>query len=277
VSEPRPAVVFDINVYIDAVIGPHTSWPLLDEVPPTTDNPAADCLSIAFDAEAFRLVTSPHIITNTTRVLRAAGLSEQITARAIAAIVEIVHTTGGIVVEPPRTVFDIDDHEDNLVLDLAVATDAILVVSTDLTALSPWHSRIAILRPREFVTQVVQTRRLHTPRRVARSHQGTTTSRGISATIALEACAPTNPGSPDPAPTAQPGTWLVGYSGALSQGARCLMSEPTTQSACTEEWPDEPVERLLAQARPLPPYDQMVIPGLTEDESRVFFDTITSA
>lgn len=161
--EPRPAVVFDINVYVDAILGADTSWPLLDEVPPTTDNAAADCLSIAFDTDDFRLVVSPHIVRNTTRLLRSTGLSANLTKRTIEAILEIVETTGGAVVEPDRKVFDIADHEDNLIMDLAVATDATLVVSsdTDLTTLSPWHDRIPILRPQQFVARTVQTRRLH--------------------------------------------------------------------------------------------------------------------
>ncbi|MBX3193911.1 MAG: hypothetical protein KF727_02275 [Microbacteriaceae bacterium] len=42
-----------------------------------------------------------------------------------------------------------------------IATDAILVVSndTDLTALSPWRGRLPILRSRDFVVRMVQTRR----------------------------------------------------------------------------------------------------------------------
>ena len=138
-TDLAPAVVFDINVYVDAILGPDTSWPLLDEVPPASANPAADCLSIAFDATDFRLVVSPHILANTARILRRAGVGDAVTTRTVEAICEIVTTTGGTIVEPDRTVFDVADHEDNLVMDLAVATDATLVVSddTDLTALSP--------------------------------------------------------------------------------------------------------------------------------------------
>ncbi|MCL2092287.1 MAG: hypothetical protein FWH11_13990 [Micrococcales bacterium] len=65
--------------------------------------------------------------------------------------------TGGAVVDPPRQVFDIADHEDNLVMGLAVATAAILVGDdTDLTALSPWRGRTPVLRPREFVARTLQ-------------------------------------------------------------------------------------------------------------------------
>jgi len=159
--EPSPAVVFDTNVYVDAIIGPDSQWPLIDQLPPATDNAAADCLSLAFDAEDFRLFTSPHILTNITRLLHKVGVAGPTTEQWINAILDIVDMTGGLVVDPDRTVFDIGDYEDNLIIDLAVAVDAILVVSedTDLTALSPWQGRIPILRPREFVLRTLQARR----------------------------------------------------------------------------------------------------------------------
>jgi predicted nucleic acid-binding protein len=75
-------------------------------------------------------------------------------------IVEIVAESGGSVVDPPRSVFDVPDYEDNLILDLVVAVDALLLVSddTDLTTMNPWNGRV-ILRPREFVARVLQSRR----------------------------------------------------------------------------------------------------------------------
>jgi len=162
VPDPTPAVVFDINVYVDAITGPASEWPLLTAVPPRSANAAADCLSIAFDADDFRLFASPHILVNLIRILRRAGLKESTTREVVDAIVELIDLTGGAVVDPPRAVFDIADYEDNLILDLAVATDATLVVSedTDLTSISPWRGRVAILRPRDFVARVIQTRRL---------------------------------------------------------------------------------------------------------------------
>jgi predicted nucleic acid-binding protein len=46
------------------------------------------------------------------------------------------------------------------VLDLVVATDSLILVTddTDLTELNPWNGRL-ILRPRDFVDRVVQSRR----------------------------------------------------------------------------------------------------------------------
>jgi hypothetical protein len=40
-----------------------------------------------------------------------------------------------------------------------------------------------------------------------------------------------------------------------------------------EETPDE----ILASAAPFPPFEEMVIDGLTEEEDRIFLETILSA
>jgi predicted nucleic acid-binding protein len=161
VHDLTPAVVFDINVYVEAIAGPASDWPLLSEVPPRTANASADCLSLAFDADDFRLFASPHILTNLTRILRRAGMSEETTLETVNAILDIIDMTGGAVIDPPRAVFDVADYEDNLIMDLAVATDAILVVSedTDLTSISPWRGRIPIMRPREFAARMIPARR----------------------------------------------------------------------------------------------------------------------
>jgi len=161
VNDPRPAVVYDINVYVDAVVGEDSDWPYLAAVPPTSRNAAADCLSVAFDATEFRLFASLHILENTARVLRSYGWSHATIEDYLDAITEIVETSGGAVLEPARQVFDVPDFEDNLILDLAVACDAWLVVSDDagFTSLSPWHQRIAILRPHVFVQRIVSQRR----------------------------------------------------------------------------------------------------------------------
>jgi predicted nucleic acid-binding protein len=159
--EQLPAVVFDINVYVHAILSNDTDWPLLRQLPPTTNCSEADCVSLALDAETFRLFASPHILRNITRLLIAAPLPEDLARRWVAELVDIIEDTGGGIVEPERRVFDIPDCEDNLIMDFAVATDAILVVSndTDLTSISPWHGRIPILRPRDFVARTLQTRR----------------------------------------------------------------------------------------------------------------------
>lgn len=156
-SAPRPAVVYDVNVFVNAVVAEDAEWPYLAQVPPATSNHDADCLSIAFDSEEFRLFTSLHILENVARVLRDLGWSHVTVEEYVEALTELVETSGGAVLDPERQVFGVPDFEDNL----AVACDALLVVSddTDLTALSPWHQRTAILRPRDFVHRIVQQRR----------------------------------------------------------------------------------------------------------------------
>lgn len=156
-----PAVVFDINVYVYAIASNDTDWPYLRRLPPASENSEADCLSLALDGEEFRLYASPHILKNIGRLLGAARVPPELTERWVRELVDIIEMTGGGVIEPERTVFDIRDHEDNLIMDLAVAADAVVVVTndTDLTSLSPWHGRIPILRPREFVMRMLQTRR----------------------------------------------------------------------------------------------------------------------
>ena len=159
-SNHATSVVFDINVLVNALVGPASTLPLIAEIPPTTPNAAADCLSVMFDAGQFRLHISPHILTNTARVLSKLGLSAELAEDYIDAILDIVAVSGGHIIDPPRTVFDVNDYEDNLVLDLVVATDSRILVTddTDLTELNPWNGRL-ILRPREFVARVAQTRR----------------------------------------------------------------------------------------------------------------------
>ena len=153
-------VVFDINVYVNALVGPESTFPLIAEVPPTTGNPAVDCLSIAMDADEVSLHLSPHILTNIVRVLKLLGISDALAADYVEAILDISAVSGGAVIDPPRKVFDVHDYEDNLVLDLVVAVEALMLVSddTDLTELNPWNGRL-ILRPHELVKYVVQARR----------------------------------------------------------------------------------------------------------------------
>jgi predicted nucleic acid-binding protein len=162
VAETKPAVAYDINVLVSAFVGPDAEWPYVSQVAPTTSSPDADALSIAFDADEVSLYSSPHIMENLARLLvDGYGVQRARAESIVAAVLEIVETSGGAVIDPPRTAFDVADHEDNLILDLAIAAEATIVVSndTDLTALSPWHNRIAIMRPREFVARVVQLRR----------------------------------------------------------------------------------------------------------------------
>lgn len=134
---------------------------MIVEVPPGTGNSAADCLSLAFDGDEFRLFISPHIIRNITRILAELKVSQPRIEAYLDVVLELVDASGGKTIDPPRKCFDIQDFEDNLILDLALACEATLIVSddTDLTSISPWHNRMPIMRPRDFVERMVQTRR----------------------------------------------------------------------------------------------------------------------
>lgn len=156
-------MVFDINVFVDAISHSDSTFPYLSTVPPKTSNAAADCLSLALDDEDFELYCSPHILLNTTRVLRD---ELKIEAKRVGAILtgftEIIHCTGGAIVDPERTSFDQKDFEDNLILDLVKKTESLILVSSDKELLkqNPWNGRL-ILSPGEFVEQIVRARLLN--------------------------------------------------------------------------------------------------------------------
>lgn len=154
-------VVFDVNVLVQAIAtgsSPYLSWP---SPPPTSGNPFADCLGIINDAAEFALWLSPHILDNTARVLSTiVGTPKEEVEDYREILVEMADASGGGVLTPPRTVSDCRDHEDNLVLDLATETGALLIVSedVDLTSMSPWRG-VPILRAREFASRVDAMRR----------------------------------------------------------------------------------------------------------------------
>jgi predicted nucleic acid-binding protein len=159
-SSGRLRVVFDINVYVDAITHSDSTFPFLSSVPPKTSNAAADCLSLALDDEDFHLYISPHILLNTTKVLRD---EMKIEAKRVGAILtgfaEIVHGTGGSIVDPKRANHDQKDFEDNLILDLVKHTESLILVTSDKELLeqNPWNGRL-ILKPRQFVEQIVRSR-----------------------------------------------------------------------------------------------------------------------
>lgn len=155
---PTTPVVFDVNVYLDYILGADGSWPLLPDVPPTTDNPAADAVSLAFGAR-FRLFTSPHILRTIARVMRTVGQSEPIVESFVSALVEMCEFSGGAVIEPTTRDHGVRDFEDNLIASLVKdpAVDALIVVTSDhdLLDLGPnWNGRL-VMRPREFVRRIV--------------------------------------------------------------------------------------------------------------------------
>ena len=150
-------VVFDVNIWLHAVLGPRSTYPYLDSVPPRTANPSADCLSLALDGERFLLFCSPHILSNVARVLQGRAYDSHFIERYLEALTDAVHFSGGSVVEPSRTVNRSADFEDNLILDLVAAIDADLLVTLDrdLQSLSPAKGA-AILDPDNFLQWVLR-------------------------------------------------------------------------------------------------------------------------
>lgn len=149
-------VVFDVNVYLDALFTRNKQFPELAKVPPSSGNAALDCLSLAFDGEDFKLHISPHIIENIARVMHEDQYPGELIGKALEALVEIVDLTGGSVVDPPRLAHDSKDFEDNLILDLVKYTDSRVLVTSDngLLAMNPWNYRL-IMRPMEFLDHIL--------------------------------------------------------------------------------------------------------------------------
>lgn len=154
-------VVFDVNVLVMAVVvgnSPFGSWP---SPPPTSGNPAADSMGVINDAEEFALWLSPHILDQTARVLADNYLwPKDDVDRYLQLLMRLAEHSGGGTVDPPATVTDCADWEDNRILDLAAEVGAYLIVSedTDLTAMSPWRGT-PVLRPRQFAERVDAMRR----------------------------------------------------------------------------------------------------------------------
>ena len=137
---------------------PFRSWP---SPPPVSDNAFADCLGIVNDAREFALWLSEHILINLVRALvDGYAWALEMAEEYAGLLVEIAEASEGGVVTPAVTVTDCPDHEDNRILECALAANADLVVSEDvhLTAMSPWRG-IPIVRPREFASRVDAARR----------------------------------------------------------------------------------------------------------------------
>jgi predicted nucleic acid-binding protein len=166
VTDPVP-VVYDVNVLVGAGAdgnSPFRSWP---SPPPTSGNPFADCLGVIVDAAEFALWLSPHLLSNTERVLdKVLDWAPERIAAYLDVLTQVAAHSGGGVLDPPQTVHDCADWEDNRVLDLAAEVGALLLVSedVDLTSMSPLRGT-PILRAREFAAKVDGMRRHHRHRR----------------------------------------------------------------------------------------------------------------
>lgn len=158
----RP-VTFDVNVLVRAVVEGNSTFTTWPSPPPTGPYPAAECVGIVNDAREFALYLSSHVLTNVIRVLTEPDGCRWPSSQAeeyAAALASIVEASRGEIVEPEVRVRDCEDYEDNRILELALASGSVLVVSNDahLLDMSPWQG-IPIIRPEEFVSRVDAMRR----------------------------------------------------------------------------------------------------------------------
>jgi len=153
-------VTFDINVLIGAVAGGPKAFWAWPSPPPLVGNVSANCLGIVNDAHEFSLWLSPHIMTNVLRVLSALDWSQERALDYLQVLREIAERSGGGVTEPDVQVDDCPDHEDNRILELALASGSILIVSDDgdLLTMSPWRG-IPVISPADFAGRVDAMRR----------------------------------------------------------------------------------------------------------------------
>ncbi len=170
---PGPAptpVLYDVNVLVMAIVdgdSPFRSWP---SPPPTSSNRSADCLGVINDAAEFALWLSPHILSDTGRGLaEVLGMPSVEIDEYITILAEMAEASGGGLFDPPQSVGDCPDWEDNRILDLAEAVGAFLIVSNDidLIAMSPWRGR-PIISPDKFAALVDASRRASRHRRSGR-------------------------------------------------------------------------------------------------------------
>lgn len=169
-SRDRIRVVFDVNILIGAVVSGNSPFYVWPNIPPVSDNPAADCLGVANDAREFALFLSPHVLENVVRVLTDStdgfGWPSGEAEAYVSVLIEVAEASGGRVIQPRRAVSDCPDYEDNRILELALACDAALIVSSDhhLVEMSPWRGR-PILTPGGFAGRVDAMRRARHGRR----------------------------------------------------------------------------------------------------------------
>ena len=108
----------------------------------------------------FGLWLSPHILDGTSRVLvEAFGFTREEADQYEGFLKDVARRTGGLV-DPDVRVADCSDWEDNRILELAEASGAFLILSSDdhLLSMSPWRG-IPMLSPQQFVGRVDAMRR----------------------------------------------------------------------------------------------------------------------
>lgn len=159
-------IVADANVYVDAVVhdvnkvlGDPPSLRRIPSLPPRTVHPALHLLGEVRDGtdtgSGPGLAISDHILLMVVHALRRLHWpTDTIRAYAYALQALAQRSVGGYYTDVPRTQHDCPDPEDNLILDLAVFTDADLIVTNDsdllqLGRVQGWKGR-PIIDPHRF-------------------------------------------------------------------------------------------------------------------------------
>lgn len=158
-SLPGPVpvpVVFDVNVLVLAIAAgesPFRSCPS----PPDLRQP--QCGLPGRDQRCGR-VRAPgcprHILASSGRVLAAMlKTPDEEVDEYLQVLAEMADASGGGITDPPQTVGDCPDWEDNRILDLAAAVGAFLVVSADAdwASMWPWRGR-PVIEPPQFASLI---------------------------------------------------------------------------------------------------------------------------
>ncbi len=164
-SAATTPVTADVNVLVGAVVGGNDAFHSWPSPPPVRGNLAANVVGIFNDAREFSLYLSERILANVLRVLAGSppagyGWSVDRAKEYVVLLAEIAEASGGAVIEPTETVSECPDFEDNRILECALSSDSLLIVSddTDLTSMSPWRGT-PVLTAAQFVKRTDVMRR----------------------------------------------------------------------------------------------------------------------
>jgi predicted nucleic acid-binding protein len=117
-------------------------------------------LAVLNQGPEFGLWLSPHVVRGTRRVLTEAyELTDDEAESYERFLLDVARRTGGVV-DPENRVADCTDWEDNRILELAAASGAFVIISSDehLLTMSPWRGT-PIMEPGAFVVRVDAMRR----------------------------------------------------------------------------------------------------------------------
>jgi predicted nucleic acid-binding protein len=168
-SRPAPAaltpVTVDVNVLVAAVAGGNDAFRSWPSPPPVRGNLSANVVGILNDAREFSFFASEHILAIVLRVLTGPtpdgyGWSVDRAKDYVLLLADIAEASGGAVIAPLETISDCPDFEDNRIIECAVASGSLLIVSddSDLISMSPWRGT-PVLTAAQFVKRTDVMRR----------------------------------------------------------------------------------------------------------------------